>query len=228
MVMVKAAGTSPALGNSGSRIPPITTVVCKPCTDFLCNGKPAIHDYPACDPDKPGECVAAQAAQLQQQQQGGPGSQPPIDLMQLVQLAMELHDTCGIEVDRELTDSLIDAFEKLELISKIATDRLREIRKCLADQCEGDGVTRRIRGDRRQAKVTLSNVYWDQPTLKRVFEQFPDLRDQCLRVDSVGVKAREFNKIKVTAGPERFEEFRDQIAKAELGRIGVPSVHIEK
>jgi hypothetical protein len=124
-------------------------------------------------------------------------------------------------------DSLIDLYERC----KIAGDRLYAVRqaaqRALHDLCEGDAKTRRVRGRRRQAKVETPSDGWDQSILKEAWNSFPALRDEVLKIDSIGVKLREFKKLVNTAGDDAFTTFRDMVSSANRGPSGTPAVTVE-
>lgn len=129
------------------------------------------------------------------------------------------------EIDN--VDGLVDMLERLnEVDAKIYATKLA-IRKSLAALTEGDAKTRRVRGARRQAVVEMPGDSYEQSVLKECWAEYQDLRDQVLKIDTIGVKAREYKKLVNTSGDTRFNQFRDAVARANRGPTGVPTVKIE-
>jgi len=127
-------------------------------------------------------------------------------------------------------DSLIDAYEELKEMS----DRIYAAQKSIRQKLEAKTVgqteakTRRVAGNRRRAILEMPSVSWDQSILKEAWNAFPDLRDECLKISEVGVKAREFAKLANTSGSAKLETFRDMVKAAQRPPSGLPTVKIEK
>lgn len=124
-------------------------------------------------------------------------------------------------------DGLIGLYEGLDKVNKQAYAVMLRIRESLAARTEGDAKTRRIRGETRLAKLEWPAESFTQADLKRLWEEFPDVRDDYLKIDTIGVKHREYAKIANTSGGERFTEFRDGLTKASRGITGTPTLKIE-
>lgn len=125
-------------------------------------------------------------------------------------------------------DGLIDLYEKMKRVSDQAYGVMQLIRRAAGNLAKGDTKTRRLQGERRKAKVTRANDSWDQSILKEAFFSFPNLRDQVLKIDSVGVKLREYEKLKSTSGSPDVETFRDMVVRANRGVTGLPTIEIEE
>lgn len=124
-------------------------------------------------------------------------------------------------------DSLIDAYERIDARDKQHYAAKLAIRQALASRTEGDAKTRRVQGHRRKAIVEMPSDSWDQAKLKQIWELYPDLREQCLKIDSIGVKLREYKKLVNTSGTPEFQAFRDNVTAANKGQTGTPTVKIE-
>ena len=125
-------------------------------------------------------------------------------------------------------DAMISCLERVKQVNDQAYACQVQLRNALAGLTEGDAKTRRIRGKTRIAKVEMPSDSYDQKVLKHIWESFPQLREECLKIDTVGVKAREYKKIVGTTGEGEFEAFRDLLSKANRGPTGTPTVTIEQ
>lgn len=125
-------------------------------------------------------------------------------------------------------DALADMYERLDKQNKRLYAAICRVRNALADLTEGDAATRRLRGKRRQVKVTMPSVKFEQSVLKALWESHPDLAHEFMRISQVDVKLREFNKLEnMTSDDPAFVYFRDTLTKACRGRDGLPSVAVE-
>lgn len=125
-------------------------------------------------------------------------------------------------------DAMIDAYERIKQINDQAYACQVQLRNALAALTEGDTKTRRVRGKRRAAKIEMPGDSYDQKALKHIWESFPQLRDECLKIDTIGIKSREYKKIVGTTGEGEFNDFRDLLTKANRGPTGTASVTIEQ
>ncbi len=133
----------------------------------------------------------------------------------------------GEVIGVDSADGLIDAFEfvKAKEAELYACKRL--IIAALDKLGTSEATTKRVQGERRRVKIEAPKIGWDQSKLKIVYEAFPELRDQALRIESVGVDKRKWDMVQRTSGPEVFEQFKGRIAEACKGPTGSPSVTIE-
>lgn len=158
-----------------------------------------------------------------------PPATPPAEQAQPSEFDLfELVDPLTGEIlDRDNVDDLIDSYERLKQTSDRCYAVQMEIRRILADKTEGDAKTRRIRGKRRAAKITMPDDSWDQSILREAFHSYPQHRDECLKIDTVKVMLREYKKLVNTSGPPDFETFRDMVTKANRGPTGTPALAVE-
>lgn len=136
----------------------------------------------------------------------------------------------NLSINNNDPDSLIDTFAAFREASDLIYSNLVNIRMRLAAMTEGQSTakTRRIQGKRRRAKIEMPSDGWDQSILKEAWNSFPQLREQCLKIDTVGVKAREWKKLAETSGAPEVETFRNIIASAVKPATGAPTVTIEQ
>lgn len=125
-------------------------------------------------------------------------------------------------------DGLIEMYERLDKTNKTVYAVLCRIREKLAAKTEGDAKTRRVRGQTRACVLSFPSESFEQAMLKETWEEFPELRDEALKIDSIGVKLREYRKLQNTTGGERFIAFRDRLARACRGCVGLPTLKVEK
>jgi len=125
-------------------------------------------------------------------------------------------------------DGLIDAYERADNLLRELRAFTAKIRVQLYELSVGDTKTRRIRGQRRRAKVVQPNDVWDQSILKEAWNSFPHLRDEALQIERLKVRIREWNKIKNETGPDDFLTFRAMLEKANRGPQGLPKIEIEQ
>jgi hypothetical protein len=146
-------------------------------------------------------------------------------------LANELFDpTNGELVDLTDPDSIIDSYARMKAMSDKLWACITRLRQAAADLTIGDKKTRRIAGKRRAAKVELPAESFEQSVLKELWNSHPEIAQEYLRIESLGVKAKEYKKLLDTSAPTRpdLEFFRDAISKASRGRAGLPTLTVEK
>ena len=125
-------------------------------------------------------------------------------------------------------DGLIDLYEQLDGIDKRIYGTKIRIRDALAKMTEGDAKTRRVKGKRRTAKITMPDDGWEQSILKEAWNSFPDYAEDVLAIASLRVKLREYKKLVNTSGDASFTTFRDMVTSANRGPIGTPTISIEE
>ncbi len=135
----------------------------------------------------------------------------------------------NVSINNDDPDSLIEAYAAYKEASDLIYANLIRIRSRLGEMTKGqsEAKTRRIQGRRHVVKLEMPSEKWDQPILKEAWNSYPHLRDQCLRVAEIGVKATEWKKLKGTSGTPDIETFRDIIASAVKPATGEPTVTIE-
>ncbi len=135
----------------------------------------------------------------------------------------------GEIVDETSIDDLIDCYEYIDRKDKQLYAVKQRIKQLLLARTEGDATTRRVAGQRRKAKVTLSAETFDQAVLKTLWARFPELAAQFMRIESLAVQLREFKKLVNTSSDQaNFIAFRDALTAAHRGRTGSPSISIEE
>lgn len=165
---------------------------------------------------------------------GGEAEDDGLPQTELGRMAAGLPPACimdpltGEVIDRDNVDGLIGMYESLDKTNKVIYATCCRIRETLAEKTEGDAKTRRVRGHKRVCVLEFPSESFEQRSLKEIWAEFPDLRDEALKIDSIGVKMREFRKIKATSGGGRFNEFRDKISSASRGCVGLPTLKVEK
>ncbi len=125
-------------------------------------------------------------------------------------------------------DGLITLYEGLDRVNKQAYAVMVRVRELLASKTEGEARTRRIYGERRKAKLEFPSESFTQSELKTLWEEYPDLRDEALKIESIGVKLREYKKLVNASGGERLNAFRDALSRACRGCVGTPTLKIEE
>jgi len=136
--------------------------------------------------------------------------------------------TTGEVVDPTDPDALVDAYDRIDKRCKVFNEARRRIAAAIAELTEGPKKTRRVRGQRRVAKVAMPDDYWNQSILKEAWHAYPDLRDEFLAIERIRVKKREWKKAEGTSGPKDFETFKGMVAQANVGPSGAPRVSIER
>ncbi len=125
-------------------------------------------------------------------------------------------------------DELIDAYGYAKSVNERIYTWMIQLREKISALCEGDQKTQRVRGRRKQVKVTFPDSTWDQSKLKEAWHAYPHLRDQLLSLATLRVKKREYKKAIATSGPADFEGFKSIVESAEREPMGIPSVTVEQ
>lgn len=138
-------------------------------------------------------------------------------------------DPCtGEVIDPTNADHLIAAWERL----KMRIEQLEAYKALYTMAIDGltrhEAKTERVCGATRQVVVEHPGVDFDQATLKRLWEMKPELAKQYLRIERVGVQAREYDKLHRMSGPPDLEAFRRELMSAEKPSNRRPSIRIEK
>lgn len=138
-----------------------------------------------------------------------------------------VHPFTGEIIDPKNADQLIDAYEQLKEVSDRAYGMLTRLKLAMAELTEGSAKTRRLQGKRRKAKIEMPSDGWDQSILREAWHSFPQLREQVLKIDTIGVKMVEYKKLVNTSGAPEVETFRNMVTAANRGPCGNPSVKVE-
>lgn len=162
---------------------------------------------------------------------GFPASQPAGDgELTITRVSPALtNPLTGEIVDETSIDELIDCYEYIDAKDKQIFAVKQRIKHLLLARTEGSAATRRVAGERRVAKLTLPAESFEQATLKRLWAEMPDLAEKYLRIESIAVQMREFNKLRGTSTDQPdLAAFRDALTAASRGRASLPSVSVEK
>jgi len=135
--------------------------------------------------------------------------------------------TTGELVPVDDVDALLECYGRVKAMNDRCYAVQLAIRNKLWAMTEGDNKTRRIVGRRHKAKLTQADDGWDNSILLEAFNAYPNLRDQCLKIGTIKVMAREFKKLVNTSGPADFEQFRNMVSKAHRGPSGTPALSLE-
>lgn len=153
---------------------------------------------------------------------------PPGQAERLAKHEEEIDDPLTGEIVRtDDIDGLIEMFERLDRENKRVYYTLCRIREAIGKLTEGDAVTRRLKGKRKAAKVVMPDVKWDSSIVRECWESYPAIRDQYLKIESIGVRMREYQKLVNTSGVPEIETFRNMLTAACKGRVGLPTVTVE-
>lgn len=156
--------------------------------------------------------------------------QSPVEKDDLDVMATALmNPLTGALVKMDDIDSLILACDE----AKRQLDDLKSfedtLRRVIGERATGTTKTRRIRGKQLVAKVEMPDDTWDNSILKEAWNSYPDLRDEFLRISTVGVKLTEFKKMAGTTSDDpKFNTLRKMIESAKRAATGAPRVTIEK
>ena len=131
-------------------------------------------------------------------------------------------------VDPSDADALIDLFARMDNYAREAYRTKQDAAHALAELTEGDAKTRRVKGNRRSAKVTMQDDGWDQSMLQEAWNSYPQHRNECLKIGAIKVKKREFNKLVNTTGKKDFEQFKAMVKQANQGPRGTPRITVEE
>lgn len=154
---------------------------------------------------------------------------PPGQAERLAQHETEIDDPLTGEVVRtDDVDGLIEMFERLDRENRRVYYTMCRIREALGKLTEGDAVTRRLKGRRKAAKVVMPDVKWEQSIVRECWQSYPSLRDEYLKIESIGVRMREYQKLVNTSGVPEIETFRNMLTAACKGRVGLPTVTVER
>src|SRR4030095_1234891 len=111
-----------------------------------------------------------------------------------------LDPTTGEIVDPTNVDDLIACYMRVAQKSGELYDLKKNLARRLYAMTSGDTKTRRLRGERLAVKVEAPDDEWDSSVLRAAWERYPALRDEFLKIESIGVRIREWKKLHGTAG----------------------------
>jgi pimeloyl-CoA synthetase len=135
----------------------------------------------------------------------------------------------GKRLDPDDVDALIDALEIVKRHLSKCFDHKRAIEDALfARVSKLKTKTRRVKGDRRQARIEMPDKPQDRARLKKIVEKFKIIWPQLIRISAYSVKMREYKKAVNTEGSEVWNEYRDAVKSAILEPTAKPKVIIEE
>lgn len=101
------------------------------------------------------------------------------------------------------------------------------IRNLIAAMRPGRTKTERVQGDRYVCKVVTPDDYWDQTTLKKLWQSDPQQSQVYLRIATLAPNLTEIKKMQNTNGNERFEAYKAELLAAKRPSNSPPSVTVE-
>jgi hypothetical protein len=113
-------------------------------------------------------------------------------------------------------------------------DKLRrfeyELRNILYAMSAGETKTRRVVGTDWEAVVVEPDSYWEQPTLKELWNDYSaEVVNKYLRVASIAPNLKEVKKLKNTVTDnEELQEFKTKLLAAERPANSPPRVTVTK
>jgi len=118
----------------------------------------------------------------------------------------------------ETGTSDIDGMCQMLMLVKDEMSKLRayehELRLAIDRLSTGDTKTRRVMGDKFEAKVVSAEPYWSQAIFKELVRDDPDQAKVYLRVATYAANLREVKKMEAATGNERFERFKMKLLSA--------------
>lgn len=134
------------------------------------------------------------------------------------------------DIDPEDTDALISAIEHWDAMIARSIGIKRRIEDILiAKVSDLKTKTRRVRGEKRTAIVTMPDDYQDVATLRKIVEdkRYKVIWPQLIRVSGYAIKMREYKTALNTKGTDEWNEYRDRVKSALRDPTARPRVKIE-
>lgn len=142
----------------------------------------------------------------------------------------EIINPVGGEIlDVSNIDKLIAAYEELCRTSSLVYAGQTLIRAAIAELAsEGEGKTRHVAGKERRASVEMPSDNWDNATLKNCWKEYPQFRDEFLRIEKVAPNLTAIKKLASTAGDEDLMAFKRLVFGARTESTALPKVTVTK
>lgn len=161
-----------------------------------------------------------------------PSPQPHELAMQGVGPTEILCPMTGELIERTNTDGLVGLWARLTEFNKRMKYAFTVVKDAFAakvDTSPAAAKTQRVETLAHRVKVELSDITFDQPTLRSLMERFPVWAKEVMKVETIKVSMVEYNKLAKTKSddPER-QEFIDALVRACKGRTGSPQITIER
>ena len=131
-------------------------------------------------------------------------------------------------IDLNSLDEMVDAYRRLKPQMEKIQNSMYILRKSIGAMTQGETKTRRVRSDRYKVKVELPSTTFEQSMLKEAWNPYPIYREDYLKIDTIGVKRRELDKMRGTTGSDAFGSFRKMVLDAERESWQAPTVTIEE
>lgn len=131
------------------------------------------------------------------------------------------------EIDINDKDTVIEFLDRMLKHKQEVMALINRVSEIITSWAPGKKKTERVRGDNWIAKITKPSDKWDQSLLQEAWNSFPKFRNEILKLTSISVKKREYNKAISTSGDKDWNCFIDIVKKANLGAIGKPRVTVE-
>jgi hypothetical protein len=126
--------------------------------------------------------------------------------------------------------SAVDADGLCEALARIQGEQARlrvaelAMRHALGTLAASETRTAKIVGRRFEARIERPGSTWDNSTLRRLWDEYPEAR-RYLRIERVAPAMREVAQLRKSNGPG-VEAFRDALLAAEKPGSGAPTVKI--
>lgn len=134
----------------------------------------------------------------------------------------------GESIAEDDIDGLINLVVRMKRIKANVEEADFRARQALAKLApEATTKTRRVQGRHAVAVLEFPSTAFNQSMLKEIWNSYPNLRDQVLRLESIGVKRTEWKKLQATTGHPDLEQVKKMLAAAEFETHRPPSVKVE-
>jgi hypothetical protein len=135
----------------------------------------------------------------------------------------------GKKIDPDDVDGLIDALEIVKRhMGRVFAHKAVLEEALSARVSKGKTKIRRVKGDRRTARIEMPSDRQDSTRLKAIVAKYKVIWPQLIRVSTYSIKMREYKKALGTEGNEAWNEFRDAVKTAILEPTAKPRVIIEE
>lgn len=134
----------------------------------------------------------------------------------------------GELIDEDDVDGLAGLFLRVKDEESRLRSLKRQVTERLAERGDLSLRTSRVRGDVYRVKIEQPKPAYEQPVLRKLWDNYPHYARQYLRIGKIEVQAREFKKLENELGPEAFMEFREQLLSAYRGLVGTPRITVEE
>lgn len=135
----------------------------------------------------------------------------------------------GEILDVGSSDGLINVWERLCAIdSAIRTAKLLIRDELGVRATEGDGRTKFVQGETRTAKIVLPSSKWNQQRMRELWDRFPRISGEYLRITELAPNLGKVNKLRSTTAEGDLETFRILLLASEQDPTTAPTITIER